>query len=1204
MLAWRHSWMLIGWICLYGFFDVAQVAGQNNGQPSPTEAASAPENPFRPPARLAELPSDRRTASRSAPLIRSIIRSSALPTSAEVSPTPTAVTDTSSSASKPTALTKEHIARQFELVSQASDLDEATKADLLRRLQEANEFLKQSEEATSKAAQFAVEIQQAPQLFISTKAMLAQPVMEIAVVAPANQQLVQIEQQLTQAETRLNEAKAELADLEAELKKRPERYTELRKQVSETAKRLEDLQKQVAAPPPSGVKPIVAEVRKMQQEAEQLGRQRQLEQLRLELQRIDALAELVPLQRDVAKRNVLTVEKEVGAWQKIVADVRKAESKRQAVEARRQVENTDPALREVAVFNAELAEKRKAIASSIERAAAESQQLTKQLADLDNDFKKLQEKVQIAGLSKTIGILLRKQRADLHTSGAPRVRIRFIERELPLAQLALIELEEERSKLGDLEQSVQDVIASLSTSVPERDRQMVAHTASELLATKRELLDKSIYDYNAYLKELGELELSCRKLITETTAYSDFVDKHVLWIRSAEPFSSADFQRIGHSLVMWSNAKMWLEMGEKTFAGLARRPVQGVLALVLVLTLVVMRRRMFNRLDTLCNADSGNNVLNFLTTLEAMSLVFIASSVWPCLMWCAGWWLDSSYDATEFSNAIAAGLQRGAAFFWLLQLVRVSTRGGGIGEMHFGWHASGTKVVRENLFWLGVIGIPISIAVTVVDRWDDGQGNDSLGRFAFIVGMVLTATAMHNLFRHQKGMLQEALARTPTGWLNRVRIAGYTTGTGIPCVLAVLAAAGYYYSARQLAIRFELTMLIALGLMVMHGVLTRWFLVKRRNISIRQARERRSQEQPADNKGVVAAPLPAQDLTKIQSQLQYLLRYGAILAVLVMTWYVWADVLPALRILDRVVLWTSRVAVMETVSTVSGEHSQSVEQDVPTTLTHVLLATLIAAGTYVLGKNLPGLLEITVLERLPIDHGGRHALSIILRYIVFLAGLLFVGRTLSVSWSSVQWLAAAMTVGLGFGLQEIFANLVSGLIILFERPIRVGDLVTVNGVTGTVSRMQIRATTITDFDRREMIVPNKKFITEDVINWTLSDQISRVTIEVGVAYGSDTALAHSILLRLANEHPLVMRDPAPMAIFKKFGESTLDFSLHIFIATRSVYAAVVHDLHTWIDREFRLASIEMAFPQRDVNIRSINSDLLPMVAGMPKAKAA
>jgi potassium efflux system protein len=590
-----------------------------------------------------------------------------------------------------------------------------------------------------------------------------------------------------------------------------------------------------------------------------------------------------------------------------------------------------------------------------------------------------------------------------------------------------------------------------------------------------------------------------------------------------------------------------------------------------------------------------------------MSWALVAASVWPCLMWCGGWWLASTDTATDVSHALAHGLQRGSAFLWLFQLARVVTRAGGIGELHFGWDASAMKVVRESLVWLGLLGLPMAVVASVADRWDGGQGNDPLGRLAFIVGMLTTAAALHHVFRRKKGMLQEALARQSSGWINRVRITGYCAGTGIPCVLTGLAAAGYYYSARQLAVRFELTMLIVIGLVGLHGVLTRWFLIKRRNMSIRQARERRQnqQEQPADVRASQPVPPPGRDMTRIQSQLQYLARNGATLAVLVVSWLIWSDVLPALRILDQVVLWTSQVSVQEPVADASGELKNTwVEKERPTTLTHGLLALLLAAATVVLGKNLPALLEITILDRLPIDHGGRHAMSIILRYLAYLAGLMLVCRTLYVSWSSVQWLAAAMTVGLGFGLQEIFANLVSGLIILFERPVRVGDLVTVNGVTGTVTRMQIRATTITDFDRRELIVPNKKFITEDVINWTLSDTTSRITIDVSIAYGSDTALAHSILMNVASQHPKVMTDPAPAAIFRKFGESTLDFSVYVHIATRAVYGEVLHDLHVAINREFRAAGIEMAFPQRDVNIRAISEHVLPKLAEIARAKAA
>jgi potassium efflux system protein len=263
----------------------------------------------------------------------------------------------------------------------------------------------------------------------------------------------------------------------------------------------------------------------------------------------------------------------------------------------------------------------------------------------------------------------------------------------------------------------------------------------------------------------------------------------------------------------------------------------------------------------------------------------------------------------------------------------------------------------------------------------------------------------------------------------------------------------------------------------------------------------------------------------------------------------------------------------------------------------LMMAVALVFGTLTVSARLPGLLQLTVLERIPMDHGGRQAIAILVRYSVTLIGLLVACQMLHISWISVQWLAAAMTVGLGFGLQEIFANLVSGLIILFERPIRLGDLVTVGTVTGNVTRMQMRATTITDFDRREMIVPNKTFITDNVINWTLSDPISRVVLPVGVAYGTDVQKTQAILLRIARRCALVMNEPPPSTLFRGFGDSTLNIELRVFIPKRDFYTEVVNELNNAIIREFSRYKIEIAFPQRDLHIRSVET-LRPLVASL------
>jgi potassium efflux system protein len=196
-------------------------------------------------------------------------------------------------------------------------------------------------------------------------------------------------------------------------------------------------------------------------------------------------------------------------------------------------------------------------------------------------------------------------------------------------------------------------------------------------------------------------------------------------------------------------------------------------------------------------------------------------------------------------------------------------------------------------------------------------------------------------------------------------------------------------------------------------------------------------------------------------------------------------------------------------------------------------------------------------------------------------------NSLGVGWSKVQWLATALTFGLAFGLQEIFANFVSGLIILFERPIRVGDVVTVDDVSGVVSRVRIRATTITNWDRKEYVIPNKEFITGRLLNWTLTDKVNRIVINVGVAYGTDTEQARQIMLKICREHPQILADPPTEVSLEGFGDSALNFVVRTFLPNLDNRLEVIHQLHTEINRAFRDAGIEIAFPQRDLHIRTM-----------------
>jgi potassium efflux system protein len=289
-------------------------------------------------------------------------------------------------------------------------------------------------------------------------------------------------------------------------------------------------------------------------------------------------------------------------------------------------------------------------------------------------------------------------------------------------------------------------------------------------------------------------------------------------------------------------------------------------------------------------------------------------------------------------------------------------------------------------------------------------------------------------------------------------------------------------------------------------------------------------------------------------------------------WAIWEPVFPAFGILQDIQFWSYSTVV------------DGVAKTVPITLANITMAAIVAVTTIIASHNLPGLLEVILLNHLPMNPGARYAYSTVSRYTITAIGIIIVFNTIGIKWANLQWLVAALGVGLGFGLQEIVANFVCGLIVLFERPFRIGDTVTIGDISGTVSRIRIRATTVIDWDRKELIVPNKEFIVGRLINWSLSDNHIRIRIPVGIAYGSDTKLAQELLLQAARKNPHVLPKPAAEAVFKGFGDNSLDFELRVYINGIENWWSMQHELNISIDNAFKEAGVTIAFPQRDVHL--------------------
>lgn len=246
-----------------------------------------------------------------------------------------------------------------------------------------------------------------------------------------------------------------------------------------------------------------------------------------------------------------------------------------------------------------------------------------------------------------------------------------------------------------------------------------------------------------------------------------------------------------------------------------------------------------------------------------------------------------------------------------------------------------------------------------------------------------------------------------------------------------------------------------------------------------------------------------------------------------------------------------------------------------------------------------------VLSHTKMDRGQQYAMVRAFGYFVFLTGLIIGLDSSGLNLRSLVVVGGALGVGIGFGLQNVVANFVAGLVILFEQPIKLGDIVDVGTTNGEVIRIGARGTWVRTFDNEVIIVPNSEFINNRVTNWTANDRIIRLSISVGVAYGSDLVKVRGLLEQVARNHPEVLSDPAPVAVVRSFGDSAVNFVLRISSATAIDHSWTFQsDLMIEIARVFAKEKIEMPSPQRDIHLRSVDAPIVFAESKEPLAKKA
>lgn len=1086
-------------------------------------------------------------------------------------------------------INKQLISAKTEAIKARQGLDEKLKTRLLSQYQVAGDNLDNIEKFKAQTADFKRAIKSAPDL---TRKILRE--IEFNQKKTTKIKLEDFNRIPTEElEQRLIIEKSKISNLDERIKKKEtdlvlqnSRPQMIREQMLAAEHEIEEAQKQLKVSETGPDSQLKMEARQFQLrtliesreaelkmlDAEALGNPTRTELLQAELQQLEVVKnDLGPIIEAI--ENLLSERR-----RKEVKEMQDAFS-----QAEKELSGKHVLIQDITRENIQYSRDLQTINAKIDQFTEQKTRFDTESSGIANDYKSAEKKISLAGLSPALGRILREQRRNLTNRDLLVLESEKIQEETATASLNQLKVEEKLKQFIDSDSLLKETMQlNVDPFLPTNQRMMIQAEMRVLLNIQKDLLNKLSITYATYLRTLGDFDFGRQQLLDQVDKFAVYLDERLLWVPSSEPINTAYLVGLFDSMRWLLSPKNWKALVQDVIRmGLDKL----FLILVAIFSLLILRLcKNWAKQQLIMTSNKVGKIYtdNFYNTLEALAYTLILVLPLSLFIYFFGWFLSSDYHAAEFSKAVGEGLQGASIPLMVLQFFYRLFAQDGIVSKHFQWQKNNTSLMRKQIAWIRFIAVPGAFLINCTGASEVSVYGDSLGRLALITIMIALSVTLSRMLKPGDGLLQSHITVHPNGWANRLRYFWYPAACGIPLIIIGFAVAGYYLSALELQQKVIVTLRLSFILVLIYELVIRWLTLVNRELALKNARQKRKaamQSEKSTGGGVEDPVLPIDeqiiDIPRINAQTIKLLNVFIGFSVLVGFWLIWRNILPAFSFMERIVLWQHMVKI---------ENQESYQL---ITLANLMLASLYGFITVVSVRNFSGVMELLVFRRLSIEAGERYAINQLATYLLIAIGFVCIAKELGGSWSEVQWLVAALSVGLGFGLQEIFANLVSGIILLFERPIRIGDTVTIGDATGKVSRVRMRATTLIDWDQKELIVPNKTFITSQLINWSLSDPITRIVIPLGIAYGSDVELAYKIIVDTVKETPMVLADPAPSVFFTGFGESSLDFSIRIFVSELSNRLPATHNLHIRLEKALRENNIEIPFPQRDLHLRSI-----------------
>jgi potassium efflux system protein len=1035
--------------------------------------------------------------------------------------------------------------------------DQQTVQDILKNTLQLLDQKDQHEQALTEVKR---KITQAPQLIKDAQKELAKLRAEQekpVVQRYANLSAQELENLQNQRNTQLNDWQNALNDantLVINSQTRPERA---QIEISNTQARVQAIADILKSGKESG-KPITSEQRN-QLIAEQAERNALIQLRKQELSGNSTLQDLGTVQRELYTERVRRIEQESLDLQALISSKRRQQSEETFAalsrESQKTAGNNNDVLTSETNLNLKLSDYLLRATDRLNELTRSNLEVKQRLDQLKQTGETMEQQINVLRGSLLLSKLLYQQRASLPTVESSK----DLTDEIGDIRLYQFDLNQQRAQIAN----PLDYLDKIMSQVPsEQANSELRKQLSELIKTRADLQDRLSTELSALLSESITLQLNQQQLLATSESLRATLDEQMFWIPSNRPLDWSLLKDAPQSLgAQITNVPWRASLGELS-AGLAERPWLFLPLIVAIAALLWKRHYLYEKLNAL-NKDIGHfqRDSQLHTPLAIVLTVLLALPV-SLSLGLVGVALEG--DRRGVNASIGAALMEMAAGWLVFYTVYRLLEGGGVAETHFRWSRTQIDSMRRLVRRLGLLALALMAVAAIAQRQLTGLAEDVLG---ILIVLICYASMSWMLGRS----LLNAAARERLPFF---RLALGLIITAIPAGLFLAVCMGYYYTSLKLTDRLIDTLYLLLCWVILEAAFSRGLGVAARRLAYHRALAKRQSMQESGEAGDVTEE-PALDMEQVNQQSLRLIRLALWLGFLGVLYWVWVDVVAVFSYLDNVTLYQY--------SSGTGESATMM----PITLRDFIKALIFAGLTVALARNLPGLLEVVVLSRLRLAQGTAYATTTLLSYVIISVGVISSLSTLGVSWDKLQWLAAALSVGLGFGLQEIFGNFISGLIILFERPVRIGDLITIGNVTGTVKRIQIRATHITDADNKSVIVPNKTFVTSQLINWTLTDTMTRITLLVGVAQNSDLEKVRELLYKAAYDNPRVLHDPEPLVLFQTFGENTLNHELRVHVRELGDRGFATDEINRSIERLFRENNIAIAFRQLEVSVKNM-----------------